>query len=136
MFYRSIRRTHAARRSVWATLASFALAATFSQLALAHATLVKSDPGRRAVLVTAPKQIRLWFNEKLEPAYSSITVTDANDRPVGRAAAVVSKDDAKLLTLAIGEVLPPGRYKVSYRALSVDGHVVDSSFSFTIKPGP
>jgi copper resistance protein C len=107
---------------------------TSSRAVLAHATLVKSDPGPRAVLTAAPKQIRLWFNEKLEPAYSSISVTNANDRPVSRASAILSKDDPKLLTLVIAEVLPPGRYKVKYRALSVDGHAVESSFAFTVKP--
>ena len=29
----------------------------------AHSRVVKSDPSARAVLATAPKELRLWFNE-------------------------------------------------------------------------
>jgi hypothetical protein len=29
--------------------------------------------------------------------------------------------------------LAPGKYSVKFRVLSVDGHVVDSSFDFTVK---
>src|ERR1700730_11665683 len=32
----------------------------------AHSRLVKSDPSARAVLDTAPKELRLWFNEAVE----------------------------------------------------------------------
>jgi hypothetical protein len=32
--------------------------------------------------------------------------------------------------------LAPGRYTVRYRVLSVDGHVVESSFTFTVKAAP
>jgi copper resistance protein C len=32
--------------------------------------------------------------------------------------------------------LAPGRYTVRYRVLSVDGHIVESSFDFTVKAVP
>jgi methionine-rich copper-binding protein CopC len=35
----------------------------------AHSRLVKSDPPARAVLATVPKELRLWFNEAVEPAF-------------------------------------------------------------------
>ena len=44
-------------------------------------------------------------------------------------------DDAKRLSVTLPP-LPPGAYSVRYRVLSVDGHVVDSSFSFTIRDKP
>jgi methionine-rich copper-binding protein CopC len=44
----------------------------------------------------------------------------------------VSKDDAKRLSLSLPP-LGPGRYTVRFRVLSVDGHVVESNLTFTIK---
>ncbi|HEX7124257.1 MAG TPA: copper resistance protein CopC, partial [Thermodesulfobacteriota bacterium] len=32
--------------------------------------------------------------------------------------------------------LPAGAYTVKYRVLSADGHVVEGSYRFTVKPGP
>ena len=49
---------------------------------LAHATLVKSDPPRRASLSSSPKQIQLWFNEKIEGSYASVTVLDSNKKSI------------------------------------------------------
>lgn len=98
----------------------------------AHAAMVKSDPARRAVLTRSPTHVRLWFNERLEPAYSSLSVLDAVGRAVTPEPATLSEEDPKLLILALPE-LPPGTYKVRYRVLSVDSHIVNSSYSFTIK---
>lgn len=98
----------------------------------AHAKLVKSDPGRRAIIKTAPKEIRLWFNEKLEPAYSTAVLLDDKDKPVATGPAMISRDDPKRISLAL-DALAPGIYRVKYRVLSIDGHVVDSSFTFTLQ---
>jgi hypothetical protein len=103
-------------------------------VASAHALLDKSEPARRATLAKAPAVVRLWFNERLEPAFSSLDVVDAVGRPVTSQAARVSAQDAKLLELAL-PALAPGVYTVRYKVLSVDGHTVKASFTFTVK-GP
>jgi copper resistance protein C len=99
----------------------------------AHAALVKSDPGRRAMLASSPVKIRLWFNEKLEPAYSRVRLLDGGDSVITTDAAVVDVENPKLISLPI-PALKPGSYRVKYRVLSLDGHVVESNFSFTIRP--
>src|SRR5688572_10210150 len=48
----------------------------------AHATLVKSFPARRAVLYRAPARVDLWFNERLEPRFSSVSVSNSNGKRV------------------------------------------------------
>jgi copper resistance protein C len=98
----------------------------------AHAALVRSDPSRRAVLTQPPGSIRLWFSERIEPEYSSISVLDAAEQiiPTGRAA--VSPADAKLLILEL-PLLMPGQYTVRYRINSIDGHVLESSYQFLLK---
>ena len=98
----------------------------------AHARLVKSDPPARATIAHAPEAVRLWFNERLEPAYSSASVWSAAGAELSREPAAVDAADPKLLKLKLPP-LAPGRYQVRYRVLSVDGHVVEDSFFFTLR---
>lgn len=99
--------------------------------ALAHASLVKAEPARRAVLSTAPSQVRLWFNEEIEPAYASLSVLDEEKKPVTDNKVKVHPEDAKSIVLELPG-MQPGRYTVKFRVLSVDGHVVDSDYNFTV----
>lgn len=98
----------------------------------AHASLVKSDPPRRASLSESPSQIQLWFNEDIEAAYASVEVLNSNGKTVSVDAPKAVEDDPKSVVLAM-PALTPGSYKVQFRVLSVDGHVVESNYSFRIK---
>jgi methionine-rich copper-binding protein CopC len=101
----------------------------------AHALLAKSEPARKATLARSPSDVRLWFNERLEPAFSSLRVLDAAGKPVTGEHAEVTADNPKRMTLALPP-LPPGTYSVHYQVLSVDGHTVKASFEFTVKEPP
>jgi len=98
----------------------------------AHADLVKAEPARRATLTTPPKQVRLWFNEEIEVDYTSLSVLNANNEILTNEKPMASPDDPKSIYLELPE-LPEGRYTVKYRVLSVDGHVLDSEYKFTVK---
>lgn len=118
----------------WLAAMAIAWASGFyAAAAYAHATMVKSDPARRAVVNAVPNQVRLWFSERLEAAYSSATVARLKGAPVAHEPAAVDPDDPKLLVVRL-PLLEPGTYEVRYRVLSVDGHIVESGFTFTIKP--
>jgi hypothetical protein len=100
--------------------------------ALAHAVLIRSSPPHRAVLAQAPERIDLWFNERLEAAYSTASVwSEAGSRVDARDVAVAS-DDPRRLSVSLA-TRAPGHYTVKYRVLSVDGHIVDSLIIFTVK---
>jgi len=99
---------------------------------LAHSMLVKAEPPRRAVLAKTPTQVKLWFNEELEGEYASLVVLDAEKHPVTEIKPQLTPDDPKSIVLPLPE-LTPGKYFVKFRVLSVDGHVVESSFDFTVK---
>jgi len=101
-------------------------------LAAAHAYLVKSVPAGRATLFTSPGKIQLWFNERLESRYSSASVLDSDGKRVDLDNAQVSSDDPTQLAIGVKQ-LQSGRYTVKFRVLSVDGHVVEQSFPFTIR---
>jgi methionine-rich copper-binding protein CopC len=124
---------HPARRSCGAALVW--LLALLGAPAHAHALLAKSEPARKAMLSHPPSQVRLWFNERLEPAFSSLRVLDAAGKPVTDERAQVSKDNPKRMTLSLPP-LQPGSYSVHYQVLSVDGHTVKASYQFTVKEPP
>jgi methionine-rich copper-binding protein CopC len=98
----------------------------------AHAVLVKSSPARRATLSHPPERVELWFNERLEPAYSSLSVTGESGTRVDLGDAAVGPEDARKLSVSLA-ALAPGSYTVHFRVLSVDGHIVESSFAFVVK---
>lgn len=100
--------------------------------ALAHSMLVKAEPPRRAVLTKSPTQVRLWFNEKIEGDYASLVVLDAQKQPITDVKPTLALGDQKSIVLPLPE-LAPGKYSVKFRVLSVDGHVVESIFDFTVK---
>lgn len=98
----------------------------------AHAKLVRSDPAARAVVSRMPAVIRLWFNERVEPAYSTVELLDETGRTIPTTKSVVDVRDPKLLVLSV-PTLANGVYVVAYRVLSIDGHVVKSRLRFTVR---
>jgi len=117
------------RLLVFATIAALLLEPV---AAWAHAKLVKSEPAQRALLSQPPSQLRLWFNESLEPAFCVATVRDASGNAVTSTQAAVSKTDPKLLVLPLPR-LATGVYTVQFQVLSIDGHTVKSGFRFEIR---
>jgi copper transport protein len=104
--------------------------------ALAHATLVSSDPGDGSVVTQAPKMVQLRFNEPVAPAAVNLIDAEGNAREV----AMHAVDRSVLISLP--ESLPRGTQIVSYRVVSEDGHPVAGSITFSIgaasraSPGP
>ncbi len=109
-----------------------AAAAVMPMPADAHALLVRTSPPKRAVLRDPPKQVELWFNERLEPAFATLTVSDGAGAPVSGAQATVGGNDRKRITVELPP-LAPGSYVVRFRVLSVDGHVAEDSFGFSVR---
>jgi methionine-rich copper-binding protein CopC len=125
----------AALRLIASLGAAVLLAIGWTPPAGAHAVLIRSAPPGRATLAEKPDRVQLWFNERLEPAFSSVSVWSSAGTQVDAGDARVGPDDAKRLSVTLPP-LPPGAYSVRYRVLSVDGHVIDSSFSFAIRDKP
>jgi copper resistance protein C len=97
-----------------------------------HAYLVKSTPARRAVLSSSPARVVLWFNERLEAQFSQLSVWNIEGHQVDGGDVQVGPDDAKKLSVGIPP-LPAGAYTVKFRVLSVDGHIVEAEFPFTVR---
>ena len=103
--------------------------------ASAHAVLVKSSPPRRAVLAAPPTRVELSFNERLEPAYSTLSVWSSAEARVDDGKVVVGPDDPRRLSVGVPG-LGSGSYVVRFRVLSVDGHVVEGTYPFEVRRRP
>src|SRR6266568_4504412 len=116
-----------------AALLAVCLALVLPGTSEAHAILLRSDPAKDAVLSVAPDQVRLWFSEALNPAFSTTAVVNEANQRVDRRDAFVSPNDATEMDVSLRPNLTPGVYVVVWRTDSADdGHVLTGSFLFTL----
>jgi methionine-rich copper-binding protein CopC len=101
--------------------------------AFAHAFLDHAQPAVGSTLRQPPREVRIWFTQELEPAFSAITVSDEAGRRVDEGKTTIDPGDGKLLRIGLG-ALPAGRYKVAWRVVSVDTHATNGDFTFTVTP--
>jgi len=101
--------------------------------AQAHAFLDHALPRVGSTVKAAPRELRIWFTDDLDPAGTTVALMDAAGKPVSTAKSTVDAKNDTLLTLAL-PALPPGRYKVVWQAACPQGHVTKGDFSFLVKP--
>ena len=114
-------------------LATAVLALGLAAAVHAHAFLDHAEPRVGSVVKVAPPELKLWFSEQIEPAFSSIKVLDAAGRRVDKGDVHVDPAERGMLRIAL-QPLPPGAYSVQWRAVSVDTHVTSGSFGFRVEP--
>jgi len=100
--------------------------------AAAHAFLDHADPRVGSTVQASPGNVRLWFTEPLEPAFSRVHVVDASGRTVDAGDAHVDASDPSVLSVSL-PTLAPGTYRVQWRVVSVDTHVTEGDYTFEIK---
>ncbi len=100
--------------------------------ALAHAKLIRSQPGPFEALAASPADVRLWYNERLEDEFNAIEVIDATGQHVQTGTAHVNPQDRTNLLVRLGN-LTPGSYAVHWRIFSLDGHPARGRFIFSVK---
>jgi len=114
-------------------LATSLLAATLAApFALAHASLKQSTPEAGASLTVAPQEIVLTFNEKVEVAFSTITLSDGEGKAIGANKAKLDAANPAVLRLAV-PALHAGAYTVAWAVAGHDGHRRKGDFKFTVK---
>src|SRR6266571_959407 len=123
----------ARRRFLAAVLLAACLALVLPGTSEAHAILLRSDPAKDAVLHVAPDQVRMWFSEALNPAFSTAVVVNGANQRVDNRDAQVAPGDASEIDVTLQPNLPPAVYVVVWRTDSNDdGHVLTGSFLFTV----
>jgi methionine-rich copper-binding protein CopC len=94
----------------------------------AHAFLDHAEPRVGNKVATAPREVTLWFTQKLEPAFSTITVTNVAGERVDSGKTRVSGTQMSVSLRSGGS----GTYRVNWRVLSADTHTTDGSFIFEV----
>jgi copper resistance protein C len=119
--------------AIWRSVVKYLLSALALFLTLgvaqAHTHLKSSTPADQAVLTAAPKQIVLRFSEPTR--LTAVTVQkdgDKNETTLSE----LPKEAAVEVTLPV-EIAASGAYKLSWRAVGPDSHIMSGSIRFTVK---
>ena len=96
--------------------------------AQAHALLERAEPRVGNKIAAPPREVTLWFTQKLEPAFSNVTVTNATGERIDTGKARVSGNQISVSLRPGGT----GTYRVNWRVLSVDTHTTDGNFTFQV----
>ena len=100
--------------------------------ASAHTSLITQQPVGNSVIQELPPEISLTFDESLIVMGNAnrITVLD----PMGNE---ISIGETKVLNNVVSRSVTssdmPGKYSVTYRVVSEDGHVVSATYQFTLQ---
>ena len=105
------------------------------QNANAHAQLTSSFPGKNQIITSVPTLVWLEFDGDLlqfdKREVNKITVTNNKNQKVDFGGTIVG--GARIST-KIKSTLTAGKYLITYRVVSEDGHPVQGSLSFIYKP--
>jgi methionine-rich copper-binding protein CopC len=97
-----------------------------------HSLLLESTPAAGSTVAAAPPTLSLRFNNRVEKALSRLRLLDARGETLGLAVPA-SDGPADRLSVPL-PALAPGAYRVEWRVLSTDGHVVGGRFTFHVAP--
>ena len=97
----------------------------------AHTSLVSANPAEKSIVAEAPLAISLMFNEDLlllgDKNPNQVEVVDEARMKVSGEATV----NGPIISAPLS-IENPGRYNVSYRVASGDGHIVTGEYHFTV----
>ena len=107
------------------------LGVCLSVAAYAHTKLEATTPAADAS-VTAPRAVELTFVGDVR--LTSVSLTDSAG--TAKHLDAVPTAVASKFSLAVHEPLAPGAYKVVWRAVGGDTHIISGEFAFTVTAAP
>jgi copper transport protein len=125
-----------ARRGSVLALAAVAASFALPGSASAHAYLVKTVPAASGVLDVPPPTVQLTYDEAVEPRFAIISVTNTAGHQETSGPVRRSPVNPDTLVVPLRPHLPEGWYLIYWRAISIDGHPVQSAFTYAVGPNP
>ncbi len=98
-----------------------------------HAFLDRAEPRVGSTVKSAPAQVRVWFTQNLEPAFSTLEVVNERGERVDKGPAQPDPENPAVLHVPLKPV-GAGTYRVRWRVLSIDTHVTEGDFTFRVGP--
>jgi copper transport protein len=114
-------------RAFVAIVLALIAAALIGTDALAHATLIGSEPAERVVVARPPATLKLIFNEPVSPLTLRLVGPDGETTDLTDIAAT-----GNTLVAALPGTLARGTHLVSWRVISLDGHPVGGALTFSV----
>ena len=114
-------------------IARIVLAAVFAlspSSVLPHAAVIRSSPAADAT-VRSPREVAIFFSERIQAARSSISVNDSNGVRIDAGDSRVNAN-GRVLRVTL-KPLSGGTYQVKWRVRSIDTHDSDGQFSFHVQ---
>ena len=101
--------------------------------AAAHTNFVQSFPEADATIVAPVTEVWLEFETPLVAEQSEVVVTgpDGSSKVVGEPTVT-----GNVIRVQVPPMTEVGDYEVSYRIVSLDGHLLDGDYGFSIEAGP
>lgn len=100
-----------------------------SPSAEAHAVLLDATPKPGTAVAGPDVEVRLHYNARIDHQRSSLTLfdPDGHESPVAAGDAPVDAMTAKLKGLS------PGKYRLRWQVLAVDGHITRGDVEFEVR---
>lgn len=100
--------------------------------AAAHTSFVQSFPEADAAIVAPVTEVWLEFETPLVAEQSEVVVTgpDGSSKVVGKPTVT-----GNVIRAQVPPMTEVGDYQVSYRIVSLDGHLLDGEYGFSIQAG-
>jgi methionine-rich copper-binding protein CopC len=115
-------------------IAQFALTAFLvlsAASAFPHTAIIRSSPVADAIVQSAPREVAIFFSERIQAARSSIVVEDASGLRVDNGDSSVDAN-GRVMRVSL-KALSAGTYNVKWRAQSTDTHSSEGRFSFRVQ---
>ena len=96
--------------------------------AAAHSELRRSVPAAGAVLMQAPEQMELYFNERVQ--LTALRLYREGGEEVSLPRRAIRTATTEIIALP---PLPPGAYRAEWRIISADGHPAGGTVPFRIE---
>ena len=123
---------HGVTQRLAAIVATAAFALSLAGAAAAHSRPETTAPADGEVVAAAPAVIAISFDKPMRVTTIELTGADGD----GDTFALERTDGTAPVTRfeATPPPLPAGRYTVTWRGLSEDGHAMSGRFSFEVRP--
>ncbi|WP_400241570.1 copper resistance CopC/CopD family protein [Niallia sp. JL1B1071] len=98
----------------------------------AHAYITNSTPTENEILETAPNNVYIEFNEKIQTGFTILNVLNSSGERVDQKNVKIDTNTEKSITVDLEPDLPNDIYTVEWRIVSADGHSISGMIPFSI----
>lgn len=101
-----------------------------------HLQLDRSAPAADSTVQAPVEELRFWFSQPPQLVPTTVRLIGPDEEMVELGDVAATPDDASILFAPVVGETPAGVYRVMWRTMAADGHVVRGDFAFTIAAPP